>query len=499
MMKKINKISVGVGVGVGLLAFGLLFGFRNISCAENAETEQATMLSMPVPANTVVNADLTPEQAAFLDEIARSTWAYLHSDWATDNHLPWSWRAVTLSGGDYANTTEIGLYALSWLGAYEMNAAWSPTWTEVETEVTAVLDQLEAWQSGTQTSQPHGPNAYNNSVYYQWYWINWSPPVVGDNTDNNHLVPSVDNAFLAASLITIREYSEAHGHTTLAQKANNILQDMDFTLWYDENRHQFNWGAIEDPQGQDNWADYYSNENRIINFTARALGQLSAEEFQHSLDALAQFPATYNRGTSDSNDDITIGKVAWDGSYFTYTAPALFIREMETFYGIGTINPATAAQIAYAQDQGYTVWGLSDCFDIGTRGYVQQGAPPTGQSGSSETRPGLVAPHAGVLALMSLYTTSAITNLQTMSNTFLSIYDSTYGFRDSVMANPTDANYGSISDRYSSLAQEWLFLAIVNVRTGFIWDYFYRDNGVIMAHREMFNLIYLPIIVKQYH
>jgi hypothetical protein len=37
----------------------------------------------------------------------------LSSDWATDHRLQWSWRSATFVGGDYANPTEIGLYALS--------------------------------------------------------------------------------------------------------------------------------------------------------------------------------------------------------------------------------------------------------------------------------------------------------------------------------------------------------------------------------------------------
>jgi hypothetical protein len=156
----------------------------------------ATMLlsmrrsQMPVQANT----------AAFQDELAQATWNYLRSDWATDQHLPWSWRSETLTEGDFANPTEIGFYALSWLGAYEMNQAWSPTWNEVETEVIAVLDQLRAWQTNTQAEQPYGPNSYGDSVFYQWYWINYDPPIVGENVANNQLVPSVDNAWLAASL-----------------------------------------------------------------------------------------------------------------------------------------------------------------------------------------------------------------------------------------------------------------------------------------------------------
>lgn len=497
-MRPFQKVLMIILVDM-LLILGLLTGM-------NSNLFQQYLLPQPlVPVPAQAERDLsgsalslTASDLAFLDEVARDTWTYLHSDWATDNHLPWSWRSPTLSGGDYANTTEIGLYALSWIGAYEMKAAWSPAWPEVETEVMTVLDQLEAWQSGSQASQPHGPNAYNGSVFYQWYWINWNPPVVGSG-DENHIIPSIDNAWLAATLLTIREYAEVHGHTALAQKANNVLKGMNFLLWYDSNRHQFNWGGSNNPQGG-TWADYYSNENRLINFMARALGQLSPHEFKLSLAALTQAPpATYDRGTPDLADDITVQKVAWDGSYFTYTAPALFIQEMDTIYAINTIIPATQAQIVYASDEGYTAWGLSDCFDTGTKVYTQQGALPVAMSGSPEAQPGLVTPHASALALITPLSPTATTNLQVLSTTFPLLYDPNYGFKDSVMANPVAAEYGSVSARFSALAQEWLFLAIVNARTGLIWHYFYQDSGVLDAHAEMFDWrrTYLPVILKQ--
>jgi hypothetical protein len=159
------------------------------------------------------------EEDLFLDGLAQDTWAYLSSDWATVHHLPWSWRSATISGGDYANTAEIGLYALAWLAAYDLQRPWSPSWAEAEEEVSAVLDRLRAWQTGSQTYQPHGPNAYGASVFYQWYWISWDPPVVGDGA-GNHVVPSIDNAWLAASLITIRAYTQANSHAALAPNAS---------------------------------------------------------------------------------------------------------------------------------------------------------------------------------------------------------------------------------------------------------------------------------------
>ena len=83
--------------------------------------------------------------AMFLDQLLQDTWTYLSSDWATSNHLPWSWRSdcPNLStGGAYANTTEIGLLALTYLSAFELNRTWSPAWSTVETELNAILDQL---------------------------------------------------------------------------------------------------------------------------------------------------------------------------------------------------------------------------------------------------------------------------------------------------------------------------------------------------------------------
>ena len=425
-------------------------------------------------------------ETVFSDKLAKDTWTYLSSDWATANHLPWSWRSAVMDGGDFANTAEIGLYALSWLVAFDMQRPWSPTWEVTEEEVILVLDQLRAWQTGSQSDQPHGPNAYNSSVFYQWYWINWDPPVVGAGPDN-HLVPSIDNAWLAVSLITIREYAGVHDHPVLAKKADDILADMDFRLWYDSDSHRFYWGDVEDPLGGFP-ADYYSNENRLINFVARAMGQLDDVEFQQSLNALEQPSGEYA--------EITVEKMAWDGSYFTYGAPALFIREMDTSYGSRTITPATQAQLAYAKDQKYDAWGLSDCFSVGSGGYVQQGSLPVAMPVSPETEPGLVTPHASALALITPLSGQAVANMETIVSKFPCAYDPTYGFRDSVMANKNSGDYGLCSDRFSALAQEWIFLALANYDNEFVWRYFYQDEGVRQAHIEMYGYFeaYLPVI-----
>lgn len=157
---------------------------------------------------------------------------------------------------------------------------------------------------------------------------------------------------------------------------------------------------------------------------------------------------------------------------------------MSTAYGAETLLPATQAQIAYARDRGYAAWGLSDCFDVGEGSYVQQGAPPAASPNPPETRPGLVTPHAAGLAFITPLASEAITNLQTLSTTFPCAYAPSLGFRDAVMARPAAADYGQCSARHSALAQEWLFLGLVNHISGFVWRYFYRDADVLEAHME---------------
>ena len=169
------------------------------------------LLALVMGLSFAVQAQETDSQDEFLDEVARRTYAYLSSDWATANHLPYSWRSETLQGGDYANTTEMMLLMLSHLGAYELQREWSPDWETVEIEINGMLDQLLAWQTGEQSSQPNGENAYENTVFYQWYWISWDPPVVGAG-DGDHVVPSIDNAFIAAGLITVRAYAIENNH-----------------------------------------------------------------------------------------------------------------------------------------------------------------------------------------------------------------------------------------------------------------------------------------------
>jgi hypothetical protein len=81
-------------------------------------------------------------------------------------------------------------------------------------------------------------------------------------------------------------------------------------------------------------------------------------------------------------------------------------------------------------------------------------------------------------------------HLELLVATFPEVYDSSanYGFKDSANVNPQSADYQKVSSRFSALAQQWIFLSIVNRETGFIWEYFYKNDGVRKAHNDLFLL-----------
>lgn len=419
------------------------------------------------PTDTAGDITSITDDGAFLDEIAKDTYTYLTSEWATENHLPYSWRSATLSGGDYVNVTEIGFLITTHIAAYEMQRSWSPSLDCAVSEVNAILDQLLAWQTNDK-------NSYQG-VFYQWYWLNPQPRVGA--SDGDHAVPSIDNAWLALSLLAARSWANSGSQIdpAIAQKAERIVSKLDFMLWYDHSTHLFWLGDKFNPQGTYK-ADYLGNENRIINFVAHTLGQLNAQELQASLKALVQKPQSFR--------NLTVAAAPYDGSYFTLAGPALFIDEMNTSFGWDTIEPATAAQFVFAQQKGYPATGFSDCFATGDGGYVQSGAPPA--TAPREDYPGLITPHASAMMLITSHDKAAVANLRHLA-AYPGLYDPQYGFRDSIMLQPGDPQFGAVSARFSALAQQFTFLAIANHQTGVIWRLLYADPGVKTAHQEMYG------------
>jgi hypothetical protein len=116
-----------------------------------------------------------------------------------------------------------------------------------------------------------------------------------------------------------------------------------------------------------------------------------------------------------------------------------------------------------------------------------QGAPPKGMGNVSETEPGLIAPYAGALALITPLKSEAISNLRSIKEIAPDSYDESHGYHDSLIVNESNTAYRRSSEGFSALSQEWIFLSIANCEKGTIWRYFNNDTGVKEAYKEMYT------------
>ena len=330
-------------------------------------------------------------------------------------------------------------------------------------------------------------NLEDLGLFYRFYNTNSLVP-----TDTN--VPSIGNAMLAASLITINNWATSKGYYGLANSTSYIVDKINLSFFWNDSSKLF----YHDLRKLGYW-DFYSDEGRLLSFVAYALGAIKEEQFRDNLNTLNQTRLCYDNVTASTSacafdyNQIIVNKTSWDGSMFTYLVPSLFIQEHLTNYKTLTSNPAVHSQISYAQRQEYkldgkNVWGISDSFNSwGFYCSEFQGAPPTKAAmygNSYEVCPGLITPHASALALITDYSQEAIDNLQILKG-YDGLYNETYGFKDSAYAAYGSA--GQVADRILTLDQEWIFLSLMNYLNETVWKYFYKEDGVKKAHFLMYE------------
>lgn len=324
----------------------------------------------------------------------------------------------------------------------------------------------------------------NTGLYYRYYNTNSTKVTVT-------AVPSIGNAMLAASLITTKGWANENGFSQIASDCDSIVNKMNLSMFYNSSSKRF----FHDSSKTYEW-DYYSDEGRLLSLVANALGAINDSQFSANLNALTKRNLYYDVSTGNTvasataPEDILVNKTSWDGSMFTYLVPTLFIKEKDTSYQTSTINPVVLAQMAYANNSNYKLngkvaWGISDAYNIdGNYCWDFVGSAPTDarylNGKQYETCPGLITPHASALALLSNSSDSAIENLQNLAN-YSTLYDSNYGFKDSV-----NVLNGQIFNGIVTLDQEWLFLSLMNYMNQTIWDNFYKDSRIVNAHLAMY-------------
>jgi|GEM_PF-5640625 len=403
------------------------------------------------------------DEVCFVDTMARDSFFYTLT--RTTNGLPDSfWNVNNPGDGRYSNATEHSLYMLSLIAAYDLQESgyWQHTnldRTDILNRIEVVLDHILSFQSSDQNSF--------NGLLYQFY-SNTDLTVGGGAEDKR--VASIENGYLVLGLLTLKQYFISHGDDELVQKIDDILSNLNLRAFWDEDSKMFFHGAIDNPRGGLLW-DRFSSEGRVLNYAARALGQLSEEEFHASLDAPGAPTGEY--------DGIVVPFMNFDGSYFTYLSPGIFVREDATPYQT-TINQASLAAVRYSENNGFLGFGFTDTFGIDAA-YTLVGSPP---AENNEQFGSLVSPHALALALNTNSVNEALHVLKEIRVDVPSVYG-TSGFVDAYEADPDNPQFKEVSPVVSSLSTSYIVLAVSQYRTNMIQSYLYQDPDIVQLQIEL--------------
>ncbi len=397
-----------------------------------------------------------------LYEIAQDTWKNINDVVDRKSFLPLDSIKVDEEQwiGDYTSPTNVGLYLIACIGAYDLNLIGKNEAIRKVNECLKTLEHLPRW----------------NGFHYNYY-----------NTttlkQTSKFVSTVDCAWLATGLIVVRQAFEGE----IAKRASALLKEMDFEKFYDEDLGQLRLG-YDDVEKKLSKYHYglLATEARIASLIAIGKGDVPQEHWfriyrtlPREWDWQSQIPEGSEKKYLDQN--VFEGyytykgkKIvpSWGGSLFEFLMPTLVVNEKEVAPKSLGLNDviATKIHIDYAlKEKKYKVWGLSPCSVAGKKwgSYGEFGVPELGAKGY--TCAGIVTPHASFLALGIMFE-DAIINIRKLLE-FYDIYGE-YGFYDSVILKDKKVSY-----RYLTLDQTMIFISIVNfLKSDIIKTRFHNDQ-----------------------
>lgn len=399
-----------------------------------------------------------------LKTIAKDSWLYFKNLVDKKTNLVVDWIDLDETKeyriGDYTSPTNIGLYFLSLVGAYDLGLITKEEAIQRAQKTLETLKKLPRWKG----------------LFYNWY-----------STTNLHItrkyISTVDNGWLSAGLIVLRQtFPELYNLST------EILQEMDYSILYDHVEGKLYLGYElnrEPPVPTPYHYGQIATEPRVTSLIAIGKGDVPFDHWFRIFRTLPQ-AWTWQRQKPQGKYreyleiDVFEGyyiykdlKVvpSWGGSLFEFLMPTLVLKEKELApkgLGLNNLN-AIKAHIDYAlNEKKYPVWGLSPCSTPDGRygGYHEYGVADLGARGYPDE--GIITPHASILAIDYL-PKEVIRNIRQMLKDF-DLYGE-YGLYDSL-----DVHTKKVSSRYLCLDQGMLFVSLANYLTqGKIRERFHQD------------------------
>lgn len=396
----------------------------------------------------------------FLMRVAKDTWKGIDALTDKEHGLPldtvrFAKGSVELKDsriGDYTNVTNIGVYFLSIVGAYDLKLI---TKDEAIAKIKTTLSSVEKMES------------------YEGFLYNYYDTTSAERTSN--FVSFVDSAWLTSGLMVVR-----NAFPELNERCSKLIDRANYKFFYDNVEQQMNHGYYVHMKcrAEYNYGALYS-EPRAGSFIAIGKGDVPEE---HWFALTRTFPTDYdwqsmmpkNRNVKTVRGHLTVGGYyewnglkyvpCWGGSLFEALMPTMVIDEKQyapTNLGKNDEVHAVIHQRYATEELKYPVWGMSPCSMPSEDNYSEYGVKILGTKGY---KPGVVTPHVSALAL-NFTPKEATANLRKLAELY-DIYGE-YGFYDSV-----DPMTKQVAYKYMALDQGMLFVGLAN----------YLGDGCVQKH-----------------
>ena len=379
------------------------------------------------PKQVVVKKEFPKDDQEFLKEVARDTWRFFDEITDQENGLPLDTIQLGKNQpleegawvGDYTNVTNIGVYLLCVVSAYDFGFITQDDAVRRLKVTLTTLEHLEYHKSGF----PY--NYYDTTTLER----------------TSYFVSLVDSGWLVAGLFVVKNaFPEA-----LKDQAERLIQRGNFSFFYDPVERQMFHGFYDHLKV---YSDYhygtFYTEPRLASYLAIARGDVPLDHWFQGLPRT--FPDGYTwqeQMPQGRSEKYALGQKyeggyyqwqdlkhvpSWGGSAFEALMSTIFLNEKKLApdgLGLNDLRHAQG-QMRYALDElKMPVWGMSPS-SVPEGGYSEFGAKPFGSKGYKS---GVVTPHASALSLEFL-PKEATDNLRKLIELY-PIYGE-YGFYDSV-------------------------------------------------------------------
>jgi len=410
------------------------------------------------PQKVMMNREMPKAEREFLKTIARDTWGYFRDIVDRKRHLPLNYIQVApkKAVGDYVSTTDLGLYLMSVVSAYDLGF--------IDRE--EAVERIESTLNIVEKLEKVHCFMYN---YYDTTRLN----------PTSSFISFVDSGWFIMGLIIARQAFPEE----LEERCSRIIDSHDFSFFYDRSNGQMRHGYHMDMErySEYHYGAFYT-EARAISLLAIGKGDVPPE---HWFKIYRTFPKEWDwqnkvpGGTFKKYLGVDIFEgyyeydgmkivPSWGGSLFEGLMPTLVVKEGELAKKNLALNNSryVEAHIRFAEKEKYPVWGLSPC-SIPGEGYDAYGVKDLGMKGYEA---GIVTPYATFLAL-EIMPEKAVANLRKFLQAYPDIYGE-YGFYDSV-----DVETGEVSKKYLCLDQGMVLVALNNyLNKGIIRNRFHNDE-----------------------